>query len=155
MYCDARLTLGLRVPADMRWTYAEDTYRLAMARYVPQPFPGRVVLVTGKVCGADYREKWGRIALGDFTLHEVCSRNHLDLVTDEQTIAQWADLLSRHMKSPGESLALPSALCLPRMTRIRRGRRVLDLAESPKRACAGTRHGRLCHLPQRHFGPQQ
>ena len=56
----ARLAFGLSVPVSMRWAYAEGLYDQAIARYVPQPFPGRVVLETGSEYRADYLEQWTR-----------------------------------------------------------------------------------------------
>ena len=103
LYCGARLAMGLSVPVNMRWAYAEDRYYQAIARYVPRPFPGRVVLVTGKDCRADYLEQWAAIAEGGLTVHEMCSSDHADLVANKQTITQWADLLRQQLKSPLES----------------------------------------------------
>ncbi len=102
-YCGARLAFGLSVPVSMRWAYAEGLYYQAIARYVPQPFPGRVVLVTGSEYRADYLEQWTRMAEGGLTIHEMCSSGHGDLVANKQTIAQWAGLLSQYLKSPLES----------------------------------------------------
>jgi hypothetical protein len=98
--------MGLSVPVNMRWGYAEGRYYLAIARYVPRPFPGRVVLVVGKDCRADYLEQWAGIAEGGLTIREMCSSDHGDLVANEQTIAQWADLLKQHLQSPVESSQL-------------------------------------------------
>jgi thioesterase domain-containing protein len=106
LYCAARLAMGLSVPVNMRWGYAEGRYYLAIARYVPRPFPGRVVLVVGKDCRADYLEQWAGIAEGGLTIREMCSSDHGDLVANEQTIAQWADLLKQHLQSPVESSQL-------------------------------------------------
>jgi amino acid adenylation domain-containing protein len=106
LYCAARLAMRLSVPVGMRWAYAEDRYYLAIARYVPRPFPGRVVLVTGKDCQPDYLEQWASIAEGGLTIREMCSSDHGDLVANKETIAQWADLLRQQLESPMESSQL-------------------------------------------------
>ena len=103
LYCNARLAIGLPVPVSMRWEYVEDRYRLAVAGYVPRPFPGRIVLVTGKGYPAGDLDQWTRIAQGGFTTHEVCSAGHFEFLRDEPTIAHWFDLLRQHLKSPLES----------------------------------------------------
>ena len=103
LYCDARLAFGLRVPIAMRWTYAQHAYDAAVAQYVSQVFPGRVVLVKGKEYPTDGMDAWVRIAAGGLVQHEMSSSNHLDFVTNEQSISQWAELLRRHLQSPAES----------------------------------------------------
>jgi len=104
-YCGIRLAFGFSLPVNMRWPFVEDLYRQATIRYVPRPFPGKVVLVQRREYRSDYLEQWARLAEGGFTLHEMCSSDHGDLVASDQAIAQWADLLQRHLNSPAESSA--------------------------------------------------
>jgi hypothetical protein len=101
LYCQSRLACGLRVPVGMRLMYAEDAYLSAIAQYVPQAFPGRVVLVRSLEYSANDMKGLTSIAGGGLTLHESCSPDHLDLVTNKEVIAQWGDLLRRHLRSPG------------------------------------------------------
>jgi pimeloyl-ACP methyl ester carboxylesterase len=100
IYCGARLQFGLSVPVGMRWSYVEDQYRRAATRYVPRPFPGKLVLVNRKGYGPDYVEPWAGLATGGFSLHEMSTPDHVDFVQRERVISEWADLLRRHLKSP-------------------------------------------------------
>ncbi len=96
-YCDARLAIGLPVPVHMRWDHAVDRYRLAIDRYVPRPFPGKVVLVKSEAYSAGCLEQWAKIAAGGLTLHDLSTPDHGDFLRDKQTVEQWIELLREHL----------------------------------------------------------
>ncbi len=103
-YCAARLACGLRVPVNMRWSFVEDRYREATRRYVPQPFPGKLVLIHGEQYPADIAACWAALALGGITVYNNQSKSHVDLVDDQQWVKQWADLLKLHLQAPPEPI---------------------------------------------------
>ena len=82
----------------MRWSYAEDQYRLAAARYLPRSFPGRLVLVKRKEYPSDYVERWAQLAAGGFNMHEMSAPGHADFMQHERVIREWGNILQQHLK---------------------------------------------------------
>jgi aspartate racemase len=97
LYCEARLALGLSVPVKMRWPYAEHFYRKAIARYVPQPFPGKLSLILGEECRADLTS-WLALAEEGIRVHRIKSKDHVDLTADPRIVDEWARLLRSHLQ---------------------------------------------------------
>ncbi len=97
LYCGARLAIGLPIPVKMRWEYVEDLYNEATQNYVPQPFPGTLVLVRGPKYSEDEVARWAKLCPTGCSVSHVQCEGHLELATDRQSVAQWAELLKLHL----------------------------------------------------------
>ena len=85
----ARIALGLPVNGYMRWSYMWSVYGSALAAYRPTPFEGNVVYVKSKERPAEHVEKWQKLCLGGFEVHELPG-NHITVVNED-----WLKILKR------------------------------------------------------------
>ena len=99
MGCSAGLILqvGWRVPASMRWSYAERIYETAEREYVPQRYPGKMVLIEREQLSASFRGQWEKLVVGGVTVHTVRSPSHVDLGVGEDA-RQWAEILRCYLE---------------------------------------------------------
>ncbi len=85
----AYLTLGYRIPPSLRSRYILDVYGRAIAGYVPQVHPGRlIVFEADEECDPD---RWERLALGGLEIHEIPGDH--TIVLHEPYVRDWGNLL--------------------------------------------------------------
>jgi aspartate racemase len=65
------LAMGRRIPPRLRQHYTNETSLQAMGTYVPQTYPGRLVLFQLTENGADVQNIWGSLAADGFEWYEV------------------------------------------------------------------------------------
>ncbi len=97
-YCATRLALRLPIPLKMRWPYTQHLYRQAIQRYVPQPFPVKLVLIHGKEYSADTVAQWSKYALDGIDVHDTQSASHIILVDDKESVRQWTELFKDQLQ---------------------------------------------------------
>jgi thioesterase domain-containing protein len=97
LYCKARLSVGMDVPASLRWHYSGNIYAHAVLRYVPGPFPGKVIVAHGRKYPSNHLGFWSELAGGGFLSHAVGAPGHLDML-ESHWMAQCMDLLESHAR---------------------------------------------------------
>jgi len=65
------LVRGRRIPARLRQRYTTEMNLRTVRTYMPQTYPGRLVLFQSTQNGTDVRNTWGLLAADGFELHEV------------------------------------------------------------------------------------
>jgi thioesterase domain-containing protein len=65
------LVVGRRIPPRLRQRYTTEMNYKTVRTYVPQTYPGRLVLFQSTQNGTDIRNTWGPLAADGFELHEV------------------------------------------------------------------------------------
>ena len=99
--CRAYLTLGYRIPPSLRSRYILDVYGRAIAGYVPQVHPGRlIVFEADEECDPD---RWERLALGGLEIHEIPGDH--TIVLHEPYVRDWGNLLKMQIDR-AQSLAV-------------------------------------------------
>jgi amino acid adenylation domain-containing protein len=82
-----------RLPPSLRIPYIEAVHRRAARGYVPQVYPGRVVVFTTEGGPRDPRSVWGRLAAGGLEIYAVPGR-HQEIVFKEPHIQGLAKQLN-------------------------------------------------------------
>jgi amino acid adenylation domain-containing protein len=93
--CKVYLGMGCLLPVCLRSFYILEVYHQATRAYVPQSYPGRVILFKGEERPNDYRLNWERLVAGGLEIHEVTG-NHVDMLR-EPHIQVWAEQLRDHL----------------------------------------------------------
>jgi thioesterase domain-containing protein len=65
------LALGRRIPPRLRQRYANEMSFQALHTYVPQTYPGRLVLFQSTQNGTEAQNAWGQLAADGFELYKV------------------------------------------------------------------------------------
>jgi thioesterase domain-containing protein/acyl carrier protein len=84
------LGLGYRLPPSLRSRYRMDIYDKANRAYVPEVYPGRLIIYKDK--GSSDPRVWGAFAAGGFEIHEVPG-DHFSVLTD-RSVEIWGKQLS-------------------------------------------------------------
>jgi aspartate racemase len=89
--CKGYVSLGYPLPSSLRSPYILAIYHQAVQDYVPQPYPGWVILFKGATRSYDSLFDWQKLIVGELEMHEVPGA-HLD-ITKEPYIQCWAETL--------------------------------------------------------------
>jgi thioesterase domain-containing protein len=102
--CHAYLLTGtdLPMPPWLRNLYIDIVHRRARRGYVPQVYPGRVVVIKVEGSSADRGLAWGRLAAGGLEIYEVPGQ-HSEILSDETQVQG----LAKQMKACLDRAQLP------------------------------------------------
>ncbi len=103
--CHGYFLLHRPLPFGLRVFYTLWIYRKATDRYVPRPYPGRVMLVRAGE-GRDPREEvdWSRLATGGVELDTVSAAGHSDILSEPHA-GTWAKLLANRLRMVQTSIS--------------------------------------------------
>jgi hypothetical protein len=93
--CKAYLYLRQPIPVPLRRFYLPDIYWKAMARYIPKPYTGRVVLYFADLTTS--RPSESNLTAGEVTIHRVDGSNHGNIVK-EPYARIWASHLNLYLR---------------------------------------------------------
>ena len=91
--CKVYWSLGYRLPPSLRIPYLMDVYDKANRAYVPEVYPGRLVIYKDE--GSSDPRTWKTLAVGEFDIHEVPG-DHLD-VLKEPNVKVWGSHLRTYL----------------------------------------------------------
>lgn len=89
--CSFCLAIGRPIPSRLRMFYFFQVSGQAKRKYVPQLYPGRVLLLRAKERPYDSRLNWSKLIEGELEIHELPG-NHLDVIHGPLT-AVWSEKL--------------------------------------------------------------
>ena len=89
--CQLYLKFGLRIPSHLRMAYFFSISGRAIRRYRPEPYEGRVVLLSSHQNRINARFVWSQLARGELEIHELPG-GHLDPIKGPQ-VAMWGNQL--------------------------------------------------------------
>jgi aspartate racemase len=89
--CSFYLAIGRRLPPGLRVFYFVQVSRRALQEYVPQVYPGRVIVFPTEEMTKDARSQWERLAGGGVEFH-VVPGSHSNVLT-ETNVRLWAKKL--------------------------------------------------------------
>jgi hypothetical protein len=88
--------LGYRLPIWLRSFYILNLYRKAVPTYVPELYPGRVVVVDPMEDAVDV-ESWRRLSIGAFDVHKTPG-NHTEVLRNPEHLKVWATALNAQLE---------------------------------------------------------
>ena len=89
------MALGYPIPRSLHSRYMLDIYNQAMADYMPEVHPGRlIILKASENCDPD---RWRRLAMERIKIHEIPG-NHTNILK-EPYVHGWAELLKIQIDS--------------------------------------------------------
>jgi thioesterase domain-containing protein len=88
--CTLYLGVGWRLPISLRSRYILEIYQQAKRNYVPEVYPGRLIMFKAAE-GCPDPQTWEKLAAGGVEIHDIAG-NHTDIVK-EPYMRVWAEQL--------------------------------------------------------------
>ena len=84
---------GRLLPVAMRSAYILDIYGKALRSYLPEPYPGRVLLCKSEKVTYSVSMNWLELCRGELRVHELNGRYTHEQMREEPCVAEWAQQL--------------------------------------------------------------
>ncbi|MEX0803426.1 MAG: hypothetical protein WD688_08935, partial [Candidatus Binatia bacterium] len=104
--CFVYVKMGHSIPPMLRSTYIFNVYRKAAQKYVPQPYPGRVIYFKSALNLSDSLLSWENLVNGGLQVYDI-SGDHSDIKKGPYVDA-WAPILKKELDEAQRHLFRPN-----------------------------------------------
>lgn len=97
LICKTYFRAGRPLPHSLRKFYIKETQRRATRAYVPQIYPGRILIFHTKALANIGRQGWNRLSSRGVEIHEVPDAKH-STIMHQPYVGSWGSILSTYLQ---------------------------------------------------------